>query len=1213
MKKNIYLFACLLFLSFSAFSHNFSALIFMNSSPTALDYAGQAAIVNLATTHQFTVASTSNVSDLNASNLSSYGVIIFLNRNGNGLSSAQQTAVENFVQAGKGIVVIHQGLATTTGWSWWDDLTGAYLGTQISSESGKVVIADPAHPATINLPQEWTFTEAWYNLNSNPRGNVHVLATLEESTVTGSTMSYDHVISWCQDYNGGRVFCTSLGSSSTMYNNSQFLEHLLGAIEWGGGAEIGDAGATIESNFNVTILDDSNTDPMAMDVASDGRVFYVQKNGVVNIYKPSTGTTVQAAWVPVFPGGENGMIGMALDGQFPTRPYIYLHYTHQDGNWGNTGPGTQRVSRFQVNGDQVVLASEEILFSYIIERAAEIHSGGCMDFDNEGNLYISTGDNTSYGTGLANPYSPHDERPGNEIYDAQRSSGDTDDMRGKILRITPSASINGGYTIPPGNLFAATDSTLAEIYLMGLRNPFKFTIDTLRNWVIWGDVGPDAVSTNPNRGPIGKDEFNLAKSAGNYGWPYFTGNNSAYINYNFATGTSGSAFDPTGPYNDSPNSTGMKNLPAVQPALMWMDKATTTPEWPEFGGGNATAIGGGLYHYDSTLSSSEKFPAYYDKTLFIMDWTRNWIKEVKLDANGNVLKINPFMPGRSWLRPMDMKFGPDGSMYILEWDLAWGGAANPNSRILKIDYSPSGRSPIAVIDADKSNGPVSLTINFDGSASFDPDGTAISYSWDFGDGSGTSTAVNPSYTYTTAGVYTVVLTVTNAGLKSGTAVLQVTAGNSEPVVTIVKPVNGGFFDWDDFIQFEVQVTDVEDGSTVNGTINCNQLTNQVLVGHDSHGHPSSQYQSCGGSFQAGAAGHVTTEDELFYLFQSNYTDQGATGTGTLTASQIHRLNPKLKQAEHFAGSSGISLAATQDALSVSDVVEIDDGDYIYYEPMNLLNITSITFRASAGGAGGTIEVHKGVPNGATSLVGTATIPSTGSYTSYQSVTLSVVDPGGTDAYYFVFKNPTSPNNLFFLNWIQFDGTGIGSALPVEMTHFEVEAIDGLYVDVKWQTLSEVNSDYFEIERAVNPNMPAEHIATVNAFGNSNQIKDYHYEDHDPHLGYSFYRLVEVDVDGETHYTEWQQVNFSPDLGSWNLRLFPNPSQGTFNLVAVAQGNEFQYKVLDLNGKTLLRKHILTQSGAKIEQQLELGDFTSGIYILQIQNGSRQEVRKLIKE
>lgn len=1183
----------------------------MKSSPTSLDYAAQAALVNLGTTHQFSVSSTVNPADLNAANLSSYGVLIFLNRNGAGLSSTQQTAVENFVQAGKGVVVIHEGLAATSGWTWWDDLTGAYLGTQISSESGKVIVADPAHPATRNLPQEWTFTESWYNLASNPRGSVHVLATLEESTVTGSGMGYDHVVSWAQDYNGGRVFCTSLGSSNALYNNSQFLEHLLGAIEWAGGAEIGDAGATIESNFNISILDDNNTDPIAMDVAPDGRVFYVQKNGVVNIYKPNTNTTVQAAWVPVFPGGENGLIGMTLDARFPTRPYIYLHYTHQDGNWGNTGPGTQRVSRFQVNGDQVVLSSEEILFSYTIERAAEIHSGGCMDFDKEGNLYIATGDNTSYGTGLANPYSPHDERPGNQIYDAQRSSGNTDDMRGKILRITPSATINGGYTIPSGNLFPATDSTLAEIYLMGLRNPFKFTIDTLRNWVIWGDVGPDAVSANPSRGPIGKDEFNLAKSAGNYGWPYFTGNNSAYINYDFAAGTSGSAFDPSGPYNDSPNSTGKKNLPPVQPALMWMDKATTTPEWPEFGGGNATAIGGALYHYDSSLTSTNKFPAYYDKTLFIMDWTRNWIKEVKLDANGNVLKINPFMPSQSWLRPMDMKFGPDGSMYVLEWDLAWGGGANPNSRIVKIDYSPSGRSPIAVIDADKTNGPVSLTVNFDAGGSYDPDGSSISYSWNFGDGVGTSTAVNPSYTYTSAGVYTVILTVSNTGGKTGTAVIQITAGNSEPVIDIVKPVHGGFFDWDDFIQFEVQVTDVEDGSTTGGTINCNQLTNQVLVGHDSHGHPSSQYQTCGGSFQAGAAGHVTTEDELFYLFQANYTDLGATGTGTLTSSKIHRLNPKLKQAEHYAGSSGVSLAATADALSVSDVVDIDDGDYIYFDPINLLNITSITFRAAAGGAGGDIEIHKGVPNGATTLVSTATIPSTGSFSTYQDVTLSIVDPGGTDAYYFVFKNASSPTNLFYLNWIRFDGTGIGSALPVEMTHFEVEAIDGMYVDVKWQTLSEVNSDYFEIERAVNPNMPVEHIATVNAFGNSNQIRDYHYEDHDPHLGYSFYRLVEVDADGERHYSEWQQVNFSPDLGDWGLRVFPNPSSGIFNLVAVAQGNEFQYKVMDVNGKMILKDYLLTQAGEKVERQLNLDAFPAGIYILQVQNGSRQQIQKLV--
>jgi len=985
MKYTFPLLACLLFCVTNAFAHNFSALILMKTAPTAVDYAAQSAIVSLGTTHQFTVASTVNQADLNATNLANYEVIIFLNRNGNGLTATQKSDVESFVQAGKGVVVIHEGLASTSNWSWWDDLTQASIGNQLSSQSGTVIIADPDHPATRNLPQTWTFSESWYNLDSNPRGQVHVLATLEESTINGSNMGYDHVISWAHDYDGGHVFCTSLGSTAGLYNSSEFLEHLLGAIEWAGSSEIGDVGATIESNFNISILNDNNTDPMAMDVASDGRVFFAQKNGVVNVYKPSTNSTVQAAWVPVFPGGENGMIGLALDGQFPTRPYIYLHYTHQDGNWGNTGIGTQRVSRFQVNGDQIVLASEEILFSYTIERAAEIHSGGAMDFDNDGNLYISTGDNTSYGTGLANPYSPHDERPGNEIYDAQRTSGNTDDLRGKILRITPSATIGGGYSIPNGNLFTATDSTLAEIYLMGLRNPFKFTIDTLRNWVIWGDVGPDAVSANASRGPIGKDEFNLAKAAGNYGWPYFTGNNAAYIDYDFAAGTSGSAFDPTGPYNNSPNSTGKKNLPAVQPALMWMDKATTTPEFPEFGGGNATAIGGALYHYPTELVSANKFPAYYDKTLFIMDWTRNWVKEVKLDANGNVLKINPFLPSRTWIRPMDMKFGPDGSMYILEWDLAWGGAANPNSRILKIDYSPNGRSPIAVIDADKTNGPTNLAVTFDASSSFDPDGTAINYAWDFGDGIGTSSAVNPNYTFSTAGVYTVKLTVTNTGGKSGTSTLEITAGNSEPTVEIVQPVNGGFFDWDDFIQFEVRVTDPEDGSTASGTINCNQLTNQVLVGHDSHGHPSSQYKSCIGSFQAGAAGHVTTEDELFYLFQSNYTDQGALNTGALTASKIHRLNPKLKQAEHYSGSSGVALSATNDILSVSDVVDIDDGDYIYFEPMNLLNITQITFRISSTTSGGSIEIHKGFPNGANTLVTTANIPNTGSFSTYQDV------------------------------------------------------------------------------------------------------------------------------------------------------------------------------------------------------------------------------------
>ena len=756
---------------------------------------------------------------------------------------------------------------------------------------------------------------------------------------------------------------------------------------------------------------------------------------------PTIGQTKEAGFQPVFPGGENGMIGMALAPDFPTTPHIYLHYTHQDGNWANIGPGEQRVSRYEVVGDSVILSSEEILLTYTIDRDAEIHSSGCLDFDVDGNLLIATGDNTSYGAGTStNPFAPIDERLGNAIYDAQRTSGNTDDFRGKILRIKPSPILGNGYSLPSGNLFPATDSTLGEIYIMGVRNPFRMTVDTATNWIYWGDVGPDAVVNDPMRGPIGKDEFNIAKSAGNFGWPYFAGANEAYNDYDFDSQTSGAAFDPSAPYNDSPNSTGKKNLPPAMPALMWMDKQIITPEFPEFDGGSATAMIGPVYHYDDNLVAVGKFPAYYDKTLFVMDWTRNWIMEVKLGTNGEVVKINPFLPKYDWLRPMDLKVGPDGNLYILEWDLGWGGAANPDSRISQIRYTPEGRSPQAIAEADVLAGPTPLTVNFDGSKSNDPSGLNITYEWDFGDSSPLNTTASPSHTYTTGGVYTVKLTVTNVSGRKGAAVLTITAGNTAPVVDIIRPVDGGFFDFGDDIPFEVRVTDAEDGSTTAGSIQCGDLDNQTLLGHDDHAHPSVIINSCTGTFQTGTAGHATDEDEIFYLFEGAYTDKGATGTGTLTTSSIHLLHPKLKQAEHFTGSRGVTISATSDTLSISDVTDIDGGDYISFDPMNLRGIDSVSFRVASGSNGGVIEIHKGIPSGLNSLVTTATVPNTGSFSTYTTITVPVTDPGGSDEYFFVFSNPVFPNNLFFLNWIHFQGDGVLSTTAVET---DLEKVLGL--------------------------------------------------------------------------------------------------------------------------------------------------------------------------
>ncbi len=233
-----------------------------------------------------------------------------------------------------------------------------------------------------------------------------------------------------------------------------------------------------------------------------------------------------------------------------------------------------------------------------------------------------------------NGYAPIDERPGRSDWDAQKSSSNMNDLRGKILRIKPED--NGTYSIPAGNLFPANGSQgRPEIYVMGNRNPFRFSVDPETGWLYWGEVGPDAGADNPTFGPRGYDEFNQARAAGNFGWPYFIANNLAYREYDFATGISGPAFNPAAPVNNSPNNTGGQNLPPAQPAWIWYPYGASTA-FPELGSRpGRTAMGGPVYHHDrASPASTRKLPEYFDDTLFIYEWSRNWIKEVKIDAGG---------------------------------------------------------------------------------------------------------------------------------------------------------------------------------------------------------------------------------------------------------------------------------------------------------------------------------------------------------------------------------------------------------------------------------------------------------------------------------------------------------------------------------------------------------------------------------------------------
>lgn len=1014
----------------TASAHNINVQVWLPTAPLSeRDSTAWESLKALAIQHQFTVDSSSSPLSLEMANLQNTQVILFLNRNGADLSTNQQADVTSFINAGGGFVGIHDGLIAEASWPMFDTLIGAQLGSLLPSQQMSLLNTDKIHPATHDLPFRQNWTSPWYDFQQGPRENAHILLSVRR--LQGSSFRGEHPVSWARLQGRGRVFATTLGADKDAFESDYVKEHLLGAIEWAGAAMEGDVRVSDYRFIDQSILADNIEGCMAMDVAVDGRVFYAEKKGRLYQWSPQTQTSkLLLDWSNTGPDHrvyfpfENGLFGLALAPDFPNTPYIYVHYSFTGSNPWGPGTGQQRVSRLEVIGDSVDASSEEVLIEYDFDRDAQIHSAGCLAFDPAGNLLIAAGDNTSYGSGTStNPYNPADPRAGNEISDAQRTSANTASLRGKILRISPSAMIGGGYTIPTGNLFPDTDSTAGEIYIMGVRNPFKICIDPQEGWLAWGDVGPDATTFDSLRGPIGRDEFNIAFQAGNFGWPYMLANNLPFREYDYDTEISGDWFDPNQLVNLSPNNTGKKTLPPAQPAAMWMDKTVFTPEWPELGNGNVTAMAGAFYRYDSTITDPNKFPAYYDGTLFLMDWTRNWIKAVKLDSTGQVVKVSPFMDSLKVEGPMDLKVGPDGALYLMEWRSdKWGGTT---SRIVRLRYAPEGRSPVAVINADRNSGGTPLTVQFDGSDSFDPDNQALSYSWDFGDGSPLSNGVTTSHTFTQPGIYAVRLEVENTDLKTGLGEYTITAGNNRPEVTINYPFHGGVFGWGEQIDFSFDINDVEDGSTSAGDIDCADVIGQLLLGHDAHAHPSVAFTDCSGSFSTSPEGHVTYEDELYLLFEASYTDSAPAGSGSLTGSAIHLLHPKQKQAEHYSFADGVSRVPTKDTLSIEDLIFEKDSAWIAIEPLNLFQINS--FRLRLAGSGGIIQLWKGGLDTLGQLVVSANLPSSSNDSSFITTpAIAFSDPGGTDVYYFRFIQ-IGTNSTARLNWIEFEGAGLSVA------------------------------------------------------------------------------------------------------------------------------------------------------------------------------------------
>jgi cytochrome c len=563
--------------------------------------------------------------------------------------------------------------------------------------------------------------------------------------------------------------------------------------------------------FKVESLLEGIPQPMQFHFAPDGRVYFIEIGGKLKIFDPKTRVVTEAGGVAVTNAMENGLLGMALDPAFASNRRIYLYYSPPDFEG-------QVLSRFEIKDDLLDMGSRKDLLTVPEQRKECCHHGGTLRFGPDGSLYLSTGDNTNpFGS---EGYSPLDERDGRDPWDAQKSSANTNDLRGKILRIRPKE--DGSYEVPEGNLFPkGTPQTRPEIYAMGFRNPWRFSIDPENGVLYVGDVGPDSGGDSADRGPSGFDTLNRIAKPGNYGWPYSRGKR-LYRDFDFVSNAPGEEFDPAKPRNESPNNTGLKELPAVQPPLLWYP-GSQSKEFPLLGGGGRTACGGPVFHHDPKLESSGGFPEYYDRSIIFYDWQRPAMLWLRLDEQGALKSMEPFSatlrlaqgdPDGSERfqvkRPVDMCFGPDGALYVMDYGETWG--ANKDSRLIRISYQSGNLDPVARIKAENTRGAEPLAVKLSAADSFDHEGQALNYQWILEPGGkklGSEREI--SATIAEPGNYSIELAVRDPQGGVGRASAAITVGNHVPEIRFLEPADGTFLTPGKPLRYRIEVKDVEDG------------------------------------------------------------------------------------------------------------------------------------------------------------------------------------------------------------------------------------------------------------------------------------------------------------------------------------------------------------------------------------------------------------------
>ncbi|MFI5900412.1 ThuA domain-containing protein [Streptomyces cyaneofuscatus] len=755
-------------------------LVFHASAGDEAPYtdAGIAAIEKIGQTGpeagRFTTVATANPNVFtNGKRLGSFHAVVFLTGGGDVLDPEQEAGLEAYMEAGGGFLGIHDAARTEPYSDWFTGLVGARPAatSPATAQRATVEIGDRVHPATKNLPLEWKRPDKWLNWAKNPSGEVHTVARVRELTYKPGTGAngWDHPVSWCRDYDGGRSFYTAMGGTADSFAETDFRDHLRGALSWTNRTSQADCKATITSNYTAERLTQPNQpgqndqigEPHGLVTAPDGKVFYIGRGGAasgvpvvtdwnnpnigkgkgeIHVYDPKTKKVTLAGALDVFgnKGGgdelvkvEEGLLGIELDPDFASNGWVYLHYTPHAKIDRDKRMATRQVSRFTFDPatGKLDLASEKVLLGWPVQIHSCCHAGGGLAWDSKGNLYIATGDNNS--SGFSSGYSGNNPEPnykGVSFADARRTSGNTNNLNGKILRIHPED--DGTYTLPSGNLFTGKEpdegggKTRGEIYVMGVRNPARISVDTSTDTLYAGWVGPDAGSASTTWGPAKYDTFAAITKAGNHGWPYCMGNNQPYRDRNLPDPSKPLGwYDCKAPKNESPNNDGLVKLPPVTPNTIWYSPQGGGVDYPRDangvpsykaeeqkellpwlkGGGQAT-MNGPVYRYDAQSDSAAKWPAYWDGKWFVGDFYDDTqprhavITDPKTVGKGglpthaeSLKKIIPV--GADGIRNlMDWKFAPDGSLYVLDYGRGFF-TSDSKSALWRVTYKGGAATP----------------------------------------------------------------------------------------------------------------------------------------------------------------------------------------------------------------------------------------------------------------------------------------------------------------------------------------------------------------------------------------------------------------------------------------------------------------------------------------------------------------------------------------